>query len=354
MTGEPAQAVTPIHRNTLDIRPLSGFKAERQSWLWDGMVPSGTLTLLAGPGGTSKSTLAIELAARLSRGELAGEHHGTPTSAFYLTRENDISRVVYPRFEAAGGDLSRIGVLGSEQVSLPDDTDELMRHADSQGARLIVLDTLVTFTGGTGSYSSAVRTLGPLLDACARRDIAVVAVHHTTKSSKKPSANAVLGSTGLTATARQVLLVGTLRDDAVVAVVKSNVGRSYHGWVYSVTSQPLGSAPDIEAPGITMVRPAMRDEIEKMYGSPGGGGIDDRVVELLTFVSGSPGVDSRTAREFVMETYDVRQRTAEKVIAQAVDTFLLSRTHSGGGGDYHATLDLTPAGWALLSDGGKE
>ena len=50
------------------FKRMSEVKAEEVRWLWDGRIPLGKVTLLEGQPGVGKSTLALDLAARVSRG----------------------------------------------------------------------------------------------------------------------------------------------------------------------------------------------------------------------------------------------------------------------------------------------
>ena len=47
---------------------LSDVVAESVDWLWEGRIPLGKLTVTDGDPGTGKSTLTIDLAARVSTG----------------------------------------------------------------------------------------------------------------------------------------------------------------------------------------------------------------------------------------------------------------------------------------------
>jgi hypothetical protein len=56
---------TPIEGLTL----LSEISPEPVEWLWKGYIPLGEITILEGDPGTNKSSVIIDLAARLSRGQ---------------------------------------------------------------------------------------------------------------------------------------------------------------------------------------------------------------------------------------------------------------------------------------------
>src|SRR5262249_57531030 len=51
--------------------PLDTVPPASVRWAWDGRIPLGAVTLLVGDGGLGKSTLLLDVAARLSRGQLA-------------------------------------------------------------------------------------------------------------------------------------------------------------------------------------------------------------------------------------------------------------------------------------------
>ena len=60
--------VMPRHSSTdSHVRSMSGVHARPVEWLWPGWVPLGKLTVIDGDPGVGKSTLLLDLAARLSR-----------------------------------------------------------------------------------------------------------------------------------------------------------------------------------------------------------------------------------------------------------------------------------------------
>ena len=59
---------SPSVGRTLTTRAIDQFEAREVSWLWWPFIPLGMVTMLFGDGGVGKSTLTIDLAARISRG----------------------------------------------------------------------------------------------------------------------------------------------------------------------------------------------------------------------------------------------------------------------------------------------
>ena len=115
------------------ITPASRITPRPVSWLWEGRIPLGELTLLAGMGGLGKSILACDRAARLSRGQLDGDRRGDPVSVIYMTAEDSWESTLVPRLMAAGANLDRImnveipGDDGYEEgLSIPEDITDLM------------------------------------------------------------------------------------------------------------------------------------------------------------------------------------------------------------------------------------
>jgi putative DNA primase/helicase len=104
--------MTAVHWTT-----LSDVPSQPVQWLWDGRIPVGKVTLLDGDPGSGKSLLALDLAARVSRGAAAPMSRVKPTSAANVVLFNDddsLADTIRPRLEAAGADLSRIHCVDGE------------------------------------------------------------------------------------------------------------------------------------------------------------------------------------------------------------------------------------------------
>src|SRR5262245_41493510 len=94
----------PMLIPTLSAEPLSLVRHGVVRWLWEPYIPRGKIAILDGDPGVGKSLLALDLAARLSRGGPlpGGAAAGRPHVVLLLSAEDDGSDTLRPRAEAAG------------------------------------------------------------------------------------------------------------------------------------------------------------------------------------------------------------------------------------------------------------
>lgn len=117
---------------------LSDVGIEEVNWLWDGRIPLGKVTLLDGEPGLGKSMLALELAARVSRGSAMplSKEKAPPADVALFNDDDTLADTVRPRLEAEGADLTRIHAL-NRTMSAADFT--------SFRPRLIIVDPLSAY-----------------------------------------------------------------------------------------------------------------------------------------------------------------------------------------------------------------
>src|SRR5579859_6662641 len=189
----------------------SDVQAEPVDWLWPGRVPLRAVSVLAGDPGLGKSLLTVELAARVSRGDLE-----VAGSVLLLTAEDSFAHVVRPRLEAADAVLERIR-FGSvtrdgfeTSILLPDDLGLLRQLVLAERARLVVIDPLSAhLSASVNSWKDQEprRALAPLHRLADEAAAAVVVVAHLNKGPGTDPLQRLGGSIGLPAAARSVLLL---------------------------------------------------------------------------------------------------------------------------------------------------
>jgi AAA domain len=226
----------------ITLTQVSTVEPESVRWLWDGRVPLGALSLIAGQPGLGKSTTTIHLAAQLSRGALEGALYGEPCDVLFVTLEDHIASVVRPRLGVADADLSRVHVVGVQEdgheglLTLPDDLVAIEERARHLSARLLVIDPIVATLGsGTDSHKdqSVRRALAPLAQYAERADVAVIGVMHMTKAEADGLLNRVAGSVAFGGAARSVFAFARDPEDPdgeagynrLLVHAKSNWGR---------------------------------------------------------------------------------------------------------------------------------
>lgn len=217
---------------------MSSVEPERISWLWPGYVPAGKLTLIDGDPGDGKSTMTLDLAARVSTGSpMPDGSAGTKGSVIVLSAEDGIADTIRPRLDAAGADVDQVfvvdEVIGSEQprpVELPLDLPLLAHVIADRQAVLVTIDPLMAFLAGVDSHNdqSVRRALHPLAKLAESSGAAIVVVRHLNKGSGAKALYRGGGSIGIAGAARAVHVVAIDPDDEsgqrrLLAPVKVNI-----------------------------------------------------------------------------------------------------------------------------------
>ncbi len=99
MTGSPLAAVEAAYRHEDSAFPalvwLDTVEPEAVEWLWPSRIPLGKLTILQGDPGLGKSTMAIDIAARLTTGRPMpdGTNPDIEGSVIFLSAEDGAADV---------------------------------------------------------------------------------------------------------------------------------------------------------------------------------------------------------------------------------------------------------------------
>lgn len=229
---------------------LADVQPEPIHWLWQGYIPAGKLTLIDGDPGDGKSTLTLDLAARITTGrEMPDGSPGRSGDVLVMSAEDGIADTIRPRFDAAHGDPFRVRVLHevregghpARPFELPTDLDRIRREIVSRRAVLLTIDPLMAFLGGVDSHNdqSVRRALHPLSKMAEDTGCAIVVVRHLNKGSGSKALYRGGGSIGIGGAARAVHLVALDPDDEsrrLLAPVKINVAVKPETMAYRLVS----------------------------------------------------------------------------------------------------------------------
>jgi hypothetical protein len=197
---------------------------------WEPYLAPGTLAVLDGDPGVGKTFLALDLAARLSRGGPLpdGQRLDRPYSTLFISAEDCAADTLRPRAEAAGADLERLFLIAPDLGPLPEFPDDLpaleetVRH---HRISFIVLDPLAAFTPArSGNGDRAVReTLKRLADLAVRLDCLVLLHRHLTKYGGLRWLYRGLGRVGTAPAVRTGLLLARHPADPALRVLTRTV-----------------------------------------------------------------------------------------------------------------------------------
>lgn len=183
-----------LPKKQLLLTPASQIKTRRQKWFWEpfqgqGVIPLGTATIVAGKGGEGKTTFMLDLAAKGSRGELAGDLSGKKISTIIIGPEDDWETAMVPRLVGAGADLDRIYQIEvkaetneltmTRSIKFPLDVDMITEAIRETGAKMIIVDPAPSLMHGDMNKAQDVRSsYEPLIAVAQREELALVLINH--------------------------------------------------------------------------------------------------------------------------------------------------------------------------------
>jgi AAA domain len=214
----------------LAARPAAGATPREVGWLWRPWLPKAKIVTLDGDPATGKSTMVLDLAARITKGSLMpdGSEAGGQGAVILAAAEDDLEDTVLWRLMAAGADLSQVHYI-TDDFTIPGDLMRLELLVAKQAAVLVVIDVLYEYLGdGTDSYrDQSVRAALRQVRAMAERTGAtVIMLRHFTKAPGSKAIHKGGGSIGVVGAARAGWMVAYHPEDEtlrVLAPVKANL-----------------------------------------------------------------------------------------------------------------------------------
>lgn len=243
-------------------------------WLSPGRLAAGKITVLDGDPGVGKSTITIDLVARITTGRplIGAPGWGTdkivtkPRGAVMLSAEDDDADTIAPRLMAAGADLHRVAFLkmrdtaGNEYLpTIGRNLGEIEWLIGSTDAAILVVDPLMAYLDAdvkSNSDQDIRRLLSPLASMASRTGCAIIVLRHLNKALGMASLYRGGGSIGIIGAARIGLLAAKDPDDEsgqtrVLAVQKCNIGPEMPSIEYRVVGVGDKDMSRIEWRGVT-------------------------------------------------------------------------------------------------------
>lgn len=232
---------------------MESVKVEQIEWLLYPFIPFGKVTIIQGDPGEGKTTMVLQIIAKLTRGEpillnkksqkeaqqdseenlkqevLSQDNPIQPVNVIYQTAEDGLGDTIKPRLLAAGADCSRVLVIDDREQPLTMVDVRIEEAIMQTKARMVVLDPIQGFLGTDVDMHRA-NEIRPLMKRMAvlaeKYHCAIILIGHMNKNSNGKSSYRGLGSIDFQAAARSVLIVGRLKDEPetrVMCHVKSSL-----------------------------------------------------------------------------------------------------------------------------------
>ena len=238
----------------LKIIKMSDVQLQEIEWLWYPFIPYGKLTIIQGDPGDGKTTLVLNIAAKLSKGEGLDENMqiAEPINIIYQTTEDGLADTVKPRLELAGADCEKIMVIDESDKSLSMIDERLEEAIVKTGARLLILDPIQAYLGGGMDMNRAneARDMTKKLGALAEKTkCAIILIGHMNKAAGNKAAYRGMGSIDFFAVARSVLLVGRIEGEAntrAVVQIKNNLAAFGHAKAFELSESGFQWLGDYE------------------------------------------------------------------------------------------------------------
>ena len=230
-------------RTELQMIKMSEIQSQEVAWLWFPFIPYGKLTIVQGDPGDGKTTLVLNIAAKLSKGEgLDSKMKLTePLNVIYQSAEDGLADTVKPRLEAAGANCENISVIDESIKSLSMIDERLEEAVIRTKAKLLILDPIQAYLGGGMDMNRAneARDMTKRLSLLAEKyKCAILLIGHMNKAGGNKAAYRGMGSIDFFAVARSVLLVGRIEgepDLRAVVQIKNNLAAFGHSKAFRLT-----------------------------------------------------------------------------------------------------------------------
>lgn len=255
--SDQANNIKPVEvkpKSSLNIICMDDIQAQPITWLWDGWLPLGKMTILAGAGGCGKTNLSLALIAIITTGGIFpdGSTCRNAGKVLIYSTEDDPADTLKPRLIANGADMSKVFIIESRsnekgELEPFDPSKDFPKIAEyiqaNPDVRLLMIDPIISAVSGDMNKANDVRrSLQPLVDLANEYKFSILGITHFSKGSAGSSpADRVIGSQAFTALARMAWSAAKREDDAdcILVRAKSNNSTLEGGIRYQIESETV-------------------------------------------------------------------------------------------------------------------
>ncbi len=269
--GAPGETGSTTDDDRVELIRGDTIKVEPVRWLWERWLARGKLHILAGAPGTGKTTLALAMAATITRGGAWPDgSRADAGSVLIWSGEDDPNDTLAPRLLAMGADMGRVHFVrsvasgeGRRPFDPATDMRALMiRAAEIGDVRLLIVDPIVNAVAVDSHKNGEVRrALAPIVELASNLDCASLGISHFTKGTAgRDPVERVIGSLAFGALPRVVFATARIKEDdgserRLFVRAKSNIGPDGGGFSYTLEQSPLRDHPGISASRLTWGAP---------------------------------------------------------------------------------------------------
>ena len=160
----------------LKVVSLADVRPEPVRWLWPGKIPLGKVTVVCGAAGLGKTSWSLDLAARVSSGQIWPDNSQGPGAGkvVILNGEDGLQDTILLRLVGGAANMQNVTIISGttpvpqdgvpaessreRRFELARDIPVLRQRIETLGdVRLLVIDSLQAFCGGAGQQSHKLR-----------------------------------------------------------------------------------------------------------------------------------------------------------------------------------------------------
>ncbi len=229
--------------------PLSSVEEKEAEWLVPQYIPKGQITVLAGDGGSGKTTIWCGQAAAVSKGgkvffDVTPEDLAQcePKKVLFFSSEDSIEYTLKARLRKAGANLDNIysASLRDERFAQIKFNSPLLKELIGQiKPALVIFDPIQAFIPPDiqmGQRNAMRNCLNPLIGLGEEYGTTFLIVVHTNKRQGTYGRNRIADSADVWDIARSVLITGTTTDNKTryLSHEKSNYGEPGETVLYTI------------------------------------------------------------------------------------------------------------------------